>query len=212
MENRLLFKNKKVICQELQRTDKTGKTGDNGWHWVDIGETQFSLRYLLTTVIFEDVTFGDFWNWLIADSSLRQTLEHIYYEHLGGSGLDKYIAESLAPQPKKLEDDLDFLEVYWHLESFIWGETKPQTSADFYSGFHGWGIWPKFEGEEPHKGGIAIELTSLNKLMPYPIKLNHDLTAFIWGRNTRYREVHMGNMEFTLNNVIEAIFREITWH
>ena len=157
------------------------------------------IRYLS-----DDVQFGESLKFkrLFDIVSHNVTLfNQIFYKSLGGYSLNPYLQEI---ENNKTDDcSFDYIELCWQFENYD-GELE---------------IYPHLHGIS-NKEDItyALDFVSLNNIKDYTIKLNNnfyysDYAKILKGENEKeYVKKYLGDKSFTLFEIFECIFNEISFH
>lgn len=120
----------------------------------------------------------------------------IYYSTLGGLTLEPYLQEIENNQTENL--DIDYVELYWLCDKF---DNELNISPSFR------GISTKFED-------CALDFISLNNIKNCILKTNTIIDIFDYNNmeQTEKNNLQIGNKQFTLFELFNAIFYEISFH
>jgi len=146
-----------------------------------------------------DVTFGDFFKFLIKEKELTNL---IFGASLYGVPFDLLIKD-FKKKNKQIDADVHFLEIYWYVD---YDEDGLLIETDF----HGIGKWNS--NDDPNYiGAIGLDFTQINELKDYQLKLNENLEI----RNNNLKSENLilkTTKQFTLFEIIHAVLYEITWY
>jgi hypothetical protein len=125
----------------------------------------------------------------------------IFYSSLGGLSLEPYLQEIENNQTEKL--DIDYIELYWLCDKY---DNDLNISASLR------GVSPKLED-------CALDFISLNNIKNCIIKINTVVDIFDYNKTMEQQNdkkipinFEIGNKQFTLFELFNAIFYEISFH
>jgi hypothetical protein len=120
--------------------------------------------------------------------------KHIdFLDLLIGNWIKDILAESKIPCEKQSKD-IEFLELYWHLESDKYGTSGLDR--------------PRFDGQGTDCP-YAIDFSPSNSLMELPIVLKKDAQLFQNGYNN---PITLSEMHYTLLNILDGIIWELSFY
>ena len=122
----------------------------------------------------------------------------IFYSSLGGYPLEPYLQEIENNSTDKC--NADYLELYWFCDKY-------KDELNIEPSLHGVSIK---ENEY-----YAMDFVSMNNLKNYNIRLNLEVNFFDYNKlddNNGISKIVLGNKSFTLFDVYNAIFHEISFH
>ncbi|MCK9416354.1 hypothetical protein M0Q97_06825 [Candidatus Dojkabacteria bacterium] len=124
----------------------------------------------------------------------------IFYSNLGGLTLEPYLQEIENNQTEKL--DIDYVELYWLCDKY---------DNDL-------NISPSLRGISPKLEDCALDFISLNNIKNCIIKINTIVDIFDYNKVMEQTDkkvpinLNIGNKQFTLFELFNAIFYEISFH
>lgn len=145
-----------------------------------------------------DVTFGDFFKFLIAEKDLVQK---IFSASLCGVPFELLI-DDFKKKPKKFTGEIKYLELYWSAEL---GDNELNIETDLH------GIPKKRKNKDFVP--IALDFVPLNELITCQLVLNKNFE--ITNNNTiKQKDISLFKAirEFTLYEIIHAVLNELTWY
>lgn len=152
--------------------------------------------------IADDVTFGDFFKFLIAEKDVMDT---IFAASLFDIPFELFIQDFKQKHKTQATDKFHYLEVHWYAELF---ESELQLTPDF----RGIGVWNNF-GENKTIGSIGLDFIPLCELAPYKIRLNEwfEISSEVLEENNDNPVSFKAKKHFTLYDIIQGIFFALTW-
>jgi hypothetical protein len=118
----------------------------------------------------------------------------IFYSSLGGYSLGPYLQEIENNPTETIESE--YLEIHWVAEKF-------ENDLSLTPAFHGIST----------KDSYALDFTSLNNLKNHNIRLNKSVDVFNFKEeNEELKHINLGEKSFTLFELFNAIFFEISFH
>lgn len=173
----------------------------------------FSIRLLGHRItVFDEMTFGQFWNWLTADPLLVDLLSEVFHAPMFGHPLKHYVevgktAPTCADPIEDKPGIMQSLNVGWNVDAW-------EGDLELHPDFGGWGRWDAdVNGGE--FGAYGVSYTAISNLMRYPFFLKTEVEIVPLPANhdvpEPYKPVFVSKREFTLYDVILAIVDEITW-
>lgn len=171
------------------------------------------IRYLgADCEIEEGVLFGDIWKLIRTNAELIQI---IFWVPLGSSPLVDLLKDADKPYnggDKDPNNRVEYLELYWNNTVETWdGISRFSWQVEF----HG-------RGPSSHDGQIypdmawAIEFSSINSLLHYPIKLDTKIELIHENGDKGYdpegnKPLITFHTDFTVYDIIYGILNELTW-
>jgi len=145
----------------------------------------------------DDFTLEDLFWFVKKEKDIFNT---VFYSHLGGYDLQKYINDiEKNISPKKIDREVKYLEIKWIAEYY---PQKDINSFDMYISFH---------GVNKEGSGLAIGLSSLNEMKHLPIKINN--TIEIYELNDKGETLILkSDKDFTVYDFLMCIFYEISFY
>lgn len=189
---------------------------ENEYHEQQVYKEVDSLTHFLQLpiVLEEGTLFDDIWFYIEKDANL---LEIIFSKALGGHQLHPFIDEFKKPAQSRenedINDSMHYLYISWEAEV-----TKFQDEKTFYlnCNFDGYGYYRDQVNNKIHEMGYGIELTPINDLKSYELKLDnyvkiyyHDLDNN--NNSSLFRSVVEGYRPFTVYDILYAILDEVTF-
>jgi len=149
----------------------------------------------------EGTTFETFFNHIMKD---KEKYSEFFASQLGHHPLSAFGEEWQRPFEREDSDEMQYLEIYWQVDY----DSHDDQSLQEQPALHGIGT-----SEKDGPLSYSIELTPLNELKAYPLKLN---TAYkIEDRSLDYKrpkKIFEGNKSFKVYDVIAAVLYEITFY
>jgi hypothetical protein len=165
-------------------------------------------------VIDEGVTLKD----LFAAVEKDEILKDFISMYSWCSHIDEFLAQikETPPEPDRSEK-LFYLEIYWHAEAFTYRKKDLKPSFDAYVGFHAWGEPDEYAQKRgDDKTCYGVSYTPMYYLADLPIKLNEEIeithTEQKNKRDFQDTVLFKGESCFSLLEVLDAIFDDISWH
>jgi len=175
----------------------------------------FSISTLSTLDGVEIIDPSEIINFLTEDVELGESLKfkrlfdiisynigkfnEIFFSALGGYSLEPYLQEIENNPTEKFQSD--YLEIFWACDKY-------EDELNIYPSLHGVSIK---ENEY-----YAMDFVSLNNLKDYNLKLNREVEFFDYVPfekiDENIKKITLGNKTFTLFDLYNAIFHEITFH
>lgn len=145
----------------------------------------------------ESVTFKRLFELVSAN---LDKFNEIFYSSLGGYVLDPYLQE-IENNPTE-PHDMDYLEIHWFCDKY-------DSELNITPALHGISL-----KEENY---FALDFESLNNLKNYIIRINEaveiiDYIPFAKPDDDAIKKIELGNKSFTLFELFNAIFFEISFH
>lgn len=163
------------------------------------------VRFLSDEVqLGETVTFGRIFE--IVSENVNEFNE-IFYSSLGGHPLEPFLQEIQNNPTETIESD--FVEVHWFCDKY-------ENDLSMFPSLHG--------VSSKNSDVYALDFVSLNNLKDNIIKLNRSVEIFDYNNLTKneimgdnideekLKKVNLGNKSFTLFDLFNAIFYEISFH
>lgn len=151
----------------------------------------------------ESVTFKRLFD-IIADNVF--SFNEIFYSSLGGYSLEPFLQEIENNPTESIQSD--YLEINWYCDKY-------EDELNIYPSIGGVSL------KENEK--YAIDFVSLNNLKELNVRLNREIKIFDYekmkeelpeseNKETKDYQIDMGNKNFSLFDLFNAIFYEITFH
>ena len=154
-----------------------------------------------TVEIADNVTFGDFFKFLIKEKELVNT---IFTASLYGVPFDLFIKD-FKKESKFDDQEIHYLEIYWYVDF-------EEDGLYIGSRFHGFGSW-NVPDVPNQTGPVGIFLTPINELKNYPLRLNEVFEIYSPELKQDNESLILKTTKrFTLYDIINAIFFELTWY
>ncbi|MEI6137610.1 MAG: hypothetical protein WCP85_00010 [Mariniphaga sp.] len=154
-----------------------------------------------TVEIADDVTFGDFFKFLIKEKEL---VNIIFMASLYGVPFDLLIKD--FNRKDKIDDpEIHVLEIYWDVDFDPDGIVIEADMQCF-------GRWNGNEDTD-HSGLIGLDFTPINELTNSPLKLNEHFE--IYNSKIKHNKENLiisTTRKFTLYEIIHAILFELSWY
>jgi hypothetical protein len=133
-----------------------------------------------------------------------------------GNWCEEYVKEGLKIHPIDRESEIEFLELYWYLETDEYTKGKPSLGGLNFPRFHGIGFlheedfydkWKTLMYEKGTRTNYAVELTPTYELARLPLKLSTELVlSKDWKTEQTYH-----NPDFTLGHILYGIMWELSF-
>jgi hypothetical protein len=210
-ETSLICKNHKVFLKKIEWYPKKKVHISN-----EKDVTSDLLFYLGETIEIEnDFTFGDLLRPL---EKYHTSLDVFFGKELGHFPIKPFFKELNKPTsppvyPNEKGDIVERLEVCWICET---NDYSDKETFSLYSHVYGVGKTKRFGEEDSGKlenVTWSVSFDKLNKLAFLPLKLHHEFDIFTFSHNCKIKHIKKNVIRhFTLQDVLKAIFFEISWY
>lgn len=170
--------------------------------------TDIAFSFLCYDCLIEDgVTFADI-------IKLIKNCQAFYFLNIFPYYLKEILVASEKEVNKDIFDaDMDFLVLEWVISECD-GFEEPINSLHGYERpqFSGKGVYKKDTewSKKGQKESFSVALTDVAELMRYPLKLS-DKVVYIDETN-KFNKRELSEAKYTLFNIIDGIFWELSWH
>lgn len=134
-----------------------------------------------------------------------------------GNWCEEYVKEGLKIAPAGKESEVEYVELYWHLEVDNYDDKEKDHLSGFnFPRFHGIGFvheedwidkWGGLMAEKGTRTNYAIEFTPAYELAKLPLKLNSEVNIY-----KDYKHVvTYHNPNFTLGHILYGIMWELSF-
>lgn len=190
----------------------------------DEREVDSVASYLtLDIAIGRNFTFGDLISFVEKDAAL---FNDVFAGTLGFFDLHVFLTDAKPPKKIKLgKTGIQHLQISWHAE---WHEAHKGSISDddvepsfsMWTDFIGIGpYYDKYTKTSDPAQRWSLSFSRMNELVNYPLKLNPEFQVSHWKYEMKDGKSHpsvtqekAGSQRFTLFDVLQAVFHEISFH